>query len=85
MLKAGDKAPAIKLSDQSGNTVKLTDFKGRKVLVYFYPKAETPRAVSRRVGRTANPSRRAVRTDRSIVSATPMPEMANVANCFAAT
>ena len=42
MLKPGDKAPAIKLSDQSGNTVKLSDFKGRKVLVYFYPKADTP-------------------------------------------
>ena len=41
-LKPGDKAPAIKLSDQSGNTVKLSDFKGRKVLVYFYPKADTP-------------------------------------------
>ena len=42
MLKHGDKAPAIRLSDQSGNTVKLSDFKGRKVLVYFYPKADTP-------------------------------------------
>ena len=42
MLKPGDKAPAIRLSDQSGNTVKLSDFKGRKVLVYFYPKADTP-------------------------------------------
>ena len=37
MLKQGDKAPAFRLSDQSGNTVKLSDFKGRKVLVYFYP------------------------------------------------
>ncbi|MCU1448894.1 MAG: Peroxiredoxin [Acidimicrobiales bacterium] len=41
-LKPGDKAPAFKLSDQSGNDVKLSDFKGRKVLVYFYPKADTP-------------------------------------------
>jgi peroxiredoxin Q/BCP len=41
-LKPGDKAPAIRLSDQSENTVKLSDFKGRKVLVYFYPKADTP-------------------------------------------
>ena len=39
MLKAGDKAPAFKLSDQSENTVKLSDFKGRKVLVYCYPGA----------------------------------------------
>jgi peroxiredoxin Q/BCP len=41
-LKPGDKAPAFRLSDQSGNDVKLSDFKGRKVLVYFYPKADTP-------------------------------------------
>ena len=41
-LKSGDKAPALDLLDQSGNTVKLGDFKGRKVLVYFYPKADTP-------------------------------------------
>ncbi|MEY2470794.1 MAG: thioredoxin-dependent peroxiredoxin [Actinomycetota bacterium] len=41
-LKPGDKAPAISLSDQHGNTVKLSSFKGRKVLVYFYPKADTP-------------------------------------------
>jgi len=42
MLSPGDKAPAISLSDQDGNTTKLTSFKGRKVLVYFYPKADTP-------------------------------------------
>jgi len=42
MLSPGDKAPAISLSDQDGNTRKLTSFKGRKVLVYFYPKADTP-------------------------------------------
>ena len=42
MLKPGDKAPAFALLDQDGNTVKLSDFKGRKVLVYFYPKADTP-------------------------------------------
>ena len=41
-LKPGDKAPAIALLDQSGTKTKLTDFKGRKVLVYFYPKADTP-------------------------------------------
>ncbi len=36
------KAPAWRLQDQEGNTVKLADFKGRKLLVYFYPKADTP-------------------------------------------
>lgn len=42
MLKPGDKAPSFTLLDQSGDKVKLSDFKGRKVLVYFYPKADTP-------------------------------------------
>jgi peroxiredoxin Q/BCP len=42
MLSPGDKAPAFTLLDQDGNKVKLSDFKGRKVLVYFYPKADTP-------------------------------------------
>ena len=41
-LKPGDKAPAISLTDQHGETVKLSGLKGRKVLVYFYPKADTP-------------------------------------------
>ncbi|MBI2704103.1 MAG: thioredoxin-dependent thiol peroxidase [Actinobacteria bacterium] len=42
MLEPGSKAPAIGLKDQGGNTVRLSAFKGRKVLVYFYPKADTP-------------------------------------------
>src|SRR5439155_11757472 len=41
-LKPGDKAPAFTLLDQESNKVKLSDFKGRRVLVYFYPKADTP-------------------------------------------
>jgi len=41
-LAAGDKAPAFSLPDQNGNTVRLTDFAGKKLLVYFYPKADTP-------------------------------------------
>jgi peroxiredoxin Q/BCP len=41
-LAAGDKAPAFSLTDADGNTVKLSDFKGRKVVVYFYPAASTP-------------------------------------------
>jgi len=41
-LKEGAKAPAFALKDQDGETVKLADFKGRKLLVYFYPKADTP-------------------------------------------
>ena len=42
MLKPGDKAPAFSLPDQDGSTTKLSSFTGRKVLVYFYPKADTP-------------------------------------------
>jgi len=38
----GDKAPAFTLEDQSGKTVKLTDFKGKTVVLYFYPKDDTP-------------------------------------------
>jgi peroxiredoxin Q/BCP len=41
-LAEGDKAPAFSLTDADGNTVKLADFKGRKVIVYFYPAASTP-------------------------------------------
>lgn len=42
MLAAGSPAPAISLLDQHGNTVSLTSFKGRRVMVFFYPKASTP-------------------------------------------
>ena len=41
-LTAGSPAPAFALLDQDGNTVSLEDFKGKKVLFYFYPKAMTP-------------------------------------------
>ena len=41
-LQAGDKAPAFALIDQAGKKVKLSDLKGQKVLLYFYPKADTP-------------------------------------------
>ena len=42
MLKAGDKAPEFEGVDQDGNAVKLADFKGKKVVLYFYPKDNTP-------------------------------------------
>ena len=49
-LKPGDKAPDFALSDQSGSTVKLKDYKGRKVMVYFYPKADTPGCTAQACG-----------------------------------
>lgn len=41
-LKEGDKAPDFSVKDQNGNTVNLSDFKGKKVVLYFYPKDNTP-------------------------------------------
>jgi peroxiredoxin Q/BCP len=42
MLNVGDKAPAFSAKDQDGNTVKLSDLKGKKIALYFYPKDDTP-------------------------------------------
>jgi len=62
MLKVGDQAPAIELLDQNGKTVSLAKLGNKKVLVYFYPKADTPgcttqscglRDIKGDVGRTA--------------------------------
>ena len=47
---AGDRAPAFNLSDQRGEKVRLSSFKGRKVLVYFYPKADTPGCTTQSCG-----------------------------------
>jgi len=41
MLTKGDEAPAFELQDQRGRKVRLADFRGRKVLIYFFPKANT--------------------------------------------
>jgi thioredoxin-dependent peroxiredoxin len=41
MLKVGDKAPAFHLSSDEGKNVGLKDFQGRRVLLFFYPKANT--------------------------------------------
>jgi len=41
-LKAGDKAPDFKALDEQGNTVELSDYSGKKLVVFFYPKASTP-------------------------------------------
>ncbi len=41
-VEEGKAAPAFRLKDPSGNTVSLKDFKGQGVIVYFYPKDDTP-------------------------------------------
>lgn len=42
MIKEGDVAPDFTTRDAQGNTVKLSDFRGQKVVIYFYPKDDTP-------------------------------------------
>ena len=62
MLKTGDKAPALSLLDQNSKKVSLKDFASKKVLIYFYPKADTPgctvqscllRDIRKDIGKTA--------------------------------
>lgn len=42
MLEEGKVAPQFEGKDQNGNTIKLADYKGKKVVLYFYPKDDTP-------------------------------------------
>jgi peroxiredoxin Q/BCP len=42
MLKIGDKAPDFKLKSDAGRDVSLQDFKGQRVVLFFFPKADTP-------------------------------------------
>jgi len=42
MLSTGQEAPLFELQDHTGKTVKLSDFAGTNVLLWFYPKADTP-------------------------------------------
>lgn len=42
MPQAGDKAPDFELQDDQGNTVRLSDYRGQTVILYFYPRADTP-------------------------------------------
>ncbi|HMC40701.1 MAG TPA: thioredoxin-dependent thiol peroxidase [Acidimicrobiales bacterium] len=49
-LKVGDKAPDFALPDQTDKVIRLEDYKGRRVLVYFYPKADTPGCTAQSCG-----------------------------------
>ncbi|TRZ45346.1 thioredoxin-dependent thiol peroxidase [Robertkochia solimangrovi] len=42
LLKAGDKVPDFSVNDQDGNRISLKDYRGKKLIVFFYPKASTP-------------------------------------------
>ena len=42
LIKIGDPAPDFKAQDQNGKEIKLSDFKGKKLILYFYPKDNTP-------------------------------------------
>ena len=42
MLKPGDAAPEFDVMDHNGNRVKLSELRGKKVVLWFYPKADTP-------------------------------------------
>jgi peroxiredoxin Q/BCP len=42
MLKAGDTAPDFEVLDHTGRTVRLSDYRGKLVVLWFYPKADTP-------------------------------------------
>ncbi|MGY8916086.1 MAG: redoxin domain-containing protein, partial [Flavobacteriales bacterium] len=41
-LKEGDKVPAFTSQDQDGNSISLSDYAGKKLIVFFYPRANTP-------------------------------------------
>jgi peroxiredoxin Q/BCP len=53
MIEPGDKAPDFTLPDQDGSDVKLSKLRGKPVVVYFYPKADTPDAKATIFGRPA--------------------------------
>jgi len=50
MIQAGDAAPDFALPDQDGRSVKLSDFRGQPVVLYFYPKADTPGCTTQACG-----------------------------------
>jgi thioredoxin-dependent peroxiredoxin len=96
MLSVGDKAPVVALPDQTGSVVKLASFKGRKVLVFFYPKASTPgctqqacalRDIVGQVGDTAivgiSPDKPAAQLKFATAQSLPYPLLADVDHAVA--
>jgi thioredoxin-dependent peroxiredoxin len=50
MLQIGDKAPDFELLSDEGTPVKLSDYRGRRVVLFFYPKADTPGCTTQACG-----------------------------------
>jgi peroxiredoxin Q/BCP len=50
MIEQGEEAPDFVLPDQDGRTVKLSDYRGQRVVLYFYPKADTPGCTTQACG-----------------------------------
>jgi peroxiredoxin Q/BCP len=50
VIEQGDRAPGFELADQDGRPVRLEDFRGQRVVVYFYPKADTPGCTTQACG-----------------------------------
>jgi peroxiredoxin Q/BCP len=50
MLQTGDQAPDFELPDQNGDPVKLSDLKGQTIVLYFYPRADTPGCTTQACG-----------------------------------
>ncbi len=50
MIELGDQAPDFELPDQDGRAIKLSDFRGKAVVLYFYPKADTPGCTAQACG-----------------------------------
>ena len=71
-IQAGKKAPAFTLKNQDGEKVKLSDFKGKWVVVYFYPKAMTPGCTVQACGITSAEAQYA-KADVSVLALSPDP------------
>ncbi|MCX8174846.1 MAG: thioredoxin-dependent thiol peroxidase [Candidatus Micrarchaeota archaeon] len=78
MLKAGEEAPDFELSDSGGRMVKLSSFRGRRVVLYFYPKDDTPGCTAEACG-FRDMSREFERRGAAIVGVSPDSEKSHAA------